>query len=116
MAGRMSSSTGRPFRSRLTVRIGAASTLSTRSCNSSPAHPEHLQLPITRCYLLLERTLRYLRSRAAAWTVDPFGQQGAQRGRAAPSTGISPGPAASRRTSRYSPSGLAARWAGPARS
>lgn len=40
-------------------------------------HAEHLQLPITRCYLLLERSLRLFDERGCL-DVDPFGQQGAQ--------------------------------------
>ena len=37
-------------------------------------HAEHLQLPITRCYLLLERSLRFAHQRRAG-DVDPRGQQ-----------------------------------------
>ena len=37
-------------------------------------HPEHLQNPITRCYLLLERTLRFWHERGSLH-VDPLGQE-----------------------------------------
>ena len=40
-------------------------------------HAEHLQLPITRCYLLLERALR-LSDQGRRLDVDPLGQQGTQ--------------------------------------
>ena len=43
-------------------------------------HAEHLQLPIARCYLLLERTLRFS-DQGSRLDGDPLGQQRAQRGR-----------------------------------
>jgi len=42
-------------------------------------HSEHLQLPIARCYLLLERTLRVC-DEGRRLDDDPFGQQHAQSG------------------------------------
>ncbi len=43
-------------------------------------HSEHLQLPITRCYLLLKRTLRFS-DQGSCLDVDPFGQESAQGSR-----------------------------------
>ena len=40
-------------------------------------HSEHLQLPIARCYLLLQRTLGFS-DQGGRLHVDPHGQQGAQ--------------------------------------
>ncbi len=40
-------------------------------------HSEHLQLPVTRCYLLLERTLRFS-DEGSCLDADPLGQECAQ--------------------------------------
>ena len=102
MAGRTLSSVGRPFRSRRTMRTGAASTFSIRSPISSPGTLSTSNSQVhdaTSCW----SDPSVSATNAATWTSMPSGSK-ALRAAGICATGVSPGRAAPRRTSRYSPS------------
>src|SRR5580704_2865345 len=102
MAGRTLSSVGRPFRSRRTMRTGAASTFSIRSPISSLGTLSTSNSQVhdaTSCW----SDPSVSATKAATWTSMPSGSK-ALRAAGICATGVSPGRAAPRRTSRYSPS------------
>ena len=78
-AGRMSSVSVRPLRSRATTTASAPSSCSTRPAKTRWAHAEHLQFPVTRCYCLLQRRLRTVERPRRPSRRSPSGSSCAQR-------------------------------------
>jgi hypothetical protein len=77
-------------------------------------HSEHLQLPITRCYLLLQRTLGHADG-ATACTAIPSGSNSVRSSRAG-QPGESPGPGLVQAGIEVLAHPTRTPWAGPARS